>query len=104
MVSLLFWSESVDCVTFDPRPVLEARSYSDYRSTYYEHVILHEVPEPFTLLLLGLGGAFIEKETPKTLNFSDRSDIVWGRTPSGVAEQGYTILYGKSQIGVGYVL
>ena len=33
-------------------------------------------------------------ESPKTLNFSDRSDIVWGRSPSGVAEQGYTMLYG----------
>ena len=30
----------------------------------------------------------VEKEKPKTLNFSDRSDIVWGRMPSGVAEQG----------------
>ena len=33
----------------------------------------------------------------QTLNFPDRFDIVWEKTLSSVAKQGFTMLYGKSQ-------
>jgi hypothetical protein len=35
-------------------------------STYYDHVILHEIPDPATLLLLALGAVLVRRKREKT--------------------------------------
>jgi hypothetical protein len=42
----------------------------------------------------------LSKKQAENLNFPYRRDIVLEMRLSGVAEQGYTIVYGKSQMGV----
>jgi len=45
-----------------------------------------------------LGWIDVEKKTLKDLFFQYRFDILLGMRLSGVAEQGYAMLYGKSQL------